>query len=323
MLRPFIFAILLPGAVCAGPVDDARELYIAGDYAAALEVLVPAAEAGDANAQNILGDAYDRGNGVEVDHAAALGWWERSAAQGFDKAQYNLGLVYESGTTGVEADYRRAAEYFEQAMENGNPAAPTNLGLLYEQGHVGVAPGFGPNAPDPEPDYERAAELYEVGIERGDLDSMNNLANLLVGAQGVDEDLGRAFDLFAAAAAQGHAGALSNLGVMYASGYGASADPLAAFALYGLAAREGYAQAAVNMAWMLYEGDAPGGTPDDPAVPLAYCWWGVDLERQTGASAGESRFAEDCGALAEGLDDAAVDRAGDLADGLSGLSSAD
>ena len=37
----------------AGPVDDARLLYLDGDYDAAMEVLLPAAEAGDANAQNM------------------------------------------------------------------------------------------------------------------------------------------------------------------------------------------------------------------------------------------------------------------------------
>ena len=83
------FAFSVTSAV-AGPVDDARLLYLAGDYEVALEILIPAAEAGDANAQNIVEDAFDSGNGVEVDYAAAREWWKKSADQGFSKARATI-----------------------------------------------------------------------------------------------------------------------------------------------------------------------------------------------------------------------------------------
>ena len=56
------------GAAVAGPVDDARLAYIAGNYSVALQVLIPAAEAGDPNAQNIVGAAYEDGNIYSTAH---------------------------------------------------------------------------------------------------------------------------------------------------------------------------------------------------------------------------------------------------------------
>ena len=64
MLKLFpLIAALVAGPVFADPVDDARQLYLDGEYEAAMEVLLPAAESGDANAQNVVADAYDKGNG--------------------------------------------------------------------------------------------------------------------------------------------------------------------------------------------------------------------------------------------------------------------
>ena len=318
MLRSIMLLALLPMGALADAVDDAREAYLAGEYETALATLRPAAEGGDPNAQNILGDAYDSGNGVAVDHAEALRWWELSAAQGFDKAQYNLGLLYENGRPDIAPDPRRALEYYAAAMEAGNADAATNIGYLYESGALAQAPSFGPQQQDTsESDLMLAAEHYEIGVELGSTQAMTNLGTLIVTGSGIDEDMGRAMALFREAGALGDNRALSNLGAMYENGYATAPDPLAAFALYAMAARGGHPQAAVNMGWMLYEGTAPGGAPSDPALPLAYCWWGMDMDVALNGGS-ESTFAGDCGALAEGLDDAAMERAGDLADQLVG-----
>src|SRR5271169_6052135 len=62
------------------------------------------ADAGDAAAQNALGDLYDEGRGVPQDLPAAIEWYRKSAAQNFAFAENNLGYAYEHGL-GVLQDY--------------------------------------------------------------------------------------------------------------------------------------------------------------------------------------------------------------------------
>eukprot|EP00729_Bicosta_minor_P031830 gene31830-biopygen10791 len=52
-------------------------------------------------AQNILGDMYDTGEGVEQDHVEAVTWYRKAAEAGFAMAQSNLGAMYGIGK-GVE-----------------------------------------------------------------------------------------------------------------------------------------------------------------------------------------------------------------------------
>jgi hypothetical protein len=54
-----------------------------------------AAEAGDKVAQNNLGVLYRDGLGVEKNPSDALSWFQKSAEQGYAKAQLNLGQLYE------------------------------------------------------------------------------------------------------------------------------------------------------------------------------------------------------------------------------------
>ena len=73
------------------------------DYARALEVLRPAAEAGFAPAQLSLGFAYDLGRGMDEDNLIAASWYMRAAQQGEPRAASNLGYLYHGGA-GVELD---------------------------------------------------------------------------------------------------------------------------------------------------------------------------------------------------------------------------
>ena len=62
------------------------------------------ANAGDADAQLLLGFIYQYGRGVPQDYAQAVAWYRKAADQGFADAQYNLGLMYGNGQ-GVPEDY--------------------------------------------------------------------------------------------------------------------------------------------------------------------------------------------------------------------------
>lgn len=55
------------------------------------------------------------------------------AEQGAVPAQFNLGLLYDSGR-GVPQDHKEAAAWYRKAADRGYPAAQFNLGVLYSNG---------------------------------------------------------------------------------------------------------------------------------------------------------------------------------------------
>lgn len=93
--------------------------YVAYDratYAAALRIWLPLAEQGDADAQNRLGEIYERGLGAGPDYSQAAAWYRRAAEQGLEKAQINLGFMYEKGR-GVPRDPALALEWYRKASK--------------------------------------------------------------------------------------------------------------------------------------------------------------------------------------------------------------
>ncbi|MCF4164246.1 sel1 repeat family protein [Zavarzinia compransoris] len=97
----------------------------AGDFAAAMEHLLPLAEAGDPLAQFDVGAMYDNGLGVSADPVEAARWYQRAARQGDPSAMFNLGVMYEDGI-GVGRDPVQAYVYFALAVEQGPPYAQRN-----------------------------------------------------------------------------------------------------------------------------------------------------------------------------------------------------
>ena len=106
----------------ANPNQDARAAYQAGDYAEALRILRPAAEQGDAEAQNAIGSMYSNGDGVPQDYAEAVRWVHLSAEQGYASAQRGLGYAYKNGF-GVPQDFVQAHMWLNLAGSQGSPMA--------------------------------------------------------------------------------------------------------------------------------------------------------------------------------------------------------
>jgi TPR repeat protein len=75
----------------------------ASKYAKVVEILQAAAEAGNAHAQYQLGHLYRSGlAGLAKDATKALELWERSAAGGWTKATWRIGVHYWSGKEGPQ-----------------------------------------------------------------------------------------------------------------------------------------------------------------------------------------------------------------------------
>jgi len=282
-----LIAALVAGTALAGPVDDARQLYLDGEFEAALKTLIPAAEAGDANAQNIVADAYDEGNGVAQDHDKALELWIKSANQGFSRARYNLGLLYENGRDGIAPDIEEAIRWYVKAAASKNPDAFTNLGYIFESGKRGA------------PDFDLAQQYYRGGVALGASQSMSNLGKLYIDGTGVTQDYSDALALFQEAALLGNGNAISNLGAMYENGYGVVRDVTAAYALYFEALYLNHPRAALNIAFLLR--DVEGHWAYDPVEVLAYCLKAVDLAEEDARPDLVAEFASDCNEFAVGL----------------------
>lgn len=91
------------------------------------------ANAGDAQAQNLLARMYVVGKNVPKDYVQARQWFEKAAAQGNAVAQGELGWLYENGR-GAPKDYVQAAKWYKKAAAQGNAAAQFQLGILYWAG---------------------------------------------------------------------------------------------------------------------------------------------------------------------------------------------
>ena len=87
----FVIVIALAMPVAAQDFEAGLEAYESGDYAAALRLLGPLAERGDAEAQSRLGVMYAAGRGVPQDYDAAVKWYRLAAEQGNAKPPHNLG----------------------------------------------------------------------------------------------------------------------------------------------------------------------------------------------------------------------------------------
>ena len=96
--------------------------YDRANYQTALAVWMQPAGQGDPQAQNYVGEIYERGLGLAPDHAEAARWYRLAADQGYSPAQMNLGQLYEQGL-GVSKDqvaalnwYRRASGFEEAGL---------------------------------------------------------------------------------------------------------------------------------------------------------------------------------------------------------------
>ncbi|HEX5421440.1 MAG TPA: tetratricopeptide repeat protein, partial [Gammaproteobacteria bacterium] len=71
--------------------------YDRADYRSALNVWLPTAQRGDAKAQTMVGEIFERGLGGQPDYQAAAEWYRKAADQGYSQAQFDLGALYEQG----------------------------------------------------------------------------------------------------------------------------------------------------------------------------------------------------------------------------------
>lgn len=104
------------------------------DYKIELDNLLPQAEAGNANAQNRVGEMLEFGYGAPRNPSKAFDLYQQAADQGLVAAQHNLGRSYNFGT-GTEQNFVKAEKWYLQAAKQGYTNSMFFLGTLYSNGY--------------------------------------------------------------------------------------------------------------------------------------------------------------------------------------------
>lgn len=94
-----------------------------------LRTLQTKAQAGDADAQFALGEAYRAGRGVTADPETAITWYRKAANQGHIRASEELGFALFA-----QGDRREAMPYIEKAAARGDARALYVLGTAHFNG---------------------------------------------------------------------------------------------------------------------------------------------------------------------------------------------
>ena len=124
MRGSWIFVALVAFVVPAGAqsleesMKSAAGAYERKDFAAAIAVWRPLAEAGNAEAQTLLGAMYWSGEGVPRDHKEAAKWYLRAADKGYARAQNDIGFMYGFGEGTPPRDDVQAYKWLSLAVRN-------------------------------------------------------------------------------------------------------------------------------------------------------------------------------------------------------------
>ena len=211
-------AVMLTATASAADLQKGLDAYEVGDYATALSILKPLAEAGNADAQLTLSWMYYFGRGVPQDDAEWTKWRDRAfnvvdgSAQDTPTATGTLGTIkvseddfHEGVRAYANGDYDTAYAKIFPLAELQNADALYFLGLMYYNGqHVAQ-------------DHEQAAHVLRQSAKGGNTDAQNLLGVMYDHGKGVPQNVEEAEQWFRRAAAAGHAEAQQNLERLLAS----------------------------------------------------------------------------------------------------------
>jgi TPR repeat protein len=126
-MKRWLASLLFCSSIACAGIEEARDAMEAGEFERAMEMMKPAANAGNADAEELIGVMYAMGLGVERDDRRAFEWYMRSALKGHAGAQSGIGWYYEVGR-GVEAiDLVRAYMWYTLSAIGGDPDAAISL----------------------------------------------------------------------------------------------------------------------------------------------------------------------------------------------------
>ena len=230
------------------PAEAPYSAYQQGHYLTAFLLATELAGQGDVAAQTLLGELYNRGEGVSQDHVEAAKWFELAADNGDREAQFALGLLHAKGQ-GVAKDEKKAAHWFEKAAEQGQKDAQFNLAYLYLEGRLYRQ------------DLNKAIDLFTKSAEQGLADAQYALASLYKSDFYPTPDLRQSAHWMQKAAESGFADAQLEFGLMLFNGKGVDQNQQAGIGWLEQAAKQGSILAQNRLARIYARGI---GTKEDP-----------------------------------------------------------
>ncbi|WP_417581650.1 tetratricopeptide repeat protein [Nitrincola sp.] len=189
------------GSVSAATLQDARSAIESQNYAVALEQLQLIARDGDLDANNLLGQMYENGWGVDADEEEAARLYRIGANQGHMESVTSLRALQNKAF---------AVEYNQllPLAEAGNSEAQNRIGEMFEFGQ-GV-----------ERDKLAAFNWYQLAADQGEVSAWHNLGRSYNFGTGVEQDYEVAEDWYRQAADRGYTNSLFFLGTLYATDHG-------------------------------------------------------------------------------------------------------
>ncbi|KAL9440981.1 hypothetical protein AB3S75_019624 [Citrus x aurantiifolia] len=205
------------------------------DRTKALMWFSKAADKGEPQSMEFLGEIYARGAGVERNYTKALEWLTHAARQQLYSAYNGIGYLYVKGYGVEKKNYTKAKEYFEKAADNEEAGGHYNLGVMYYKG-IGV-----------KRDVKLACKYFLVAANAGHQKAFYQLAKMFHTGVGLKKNLHMATALYKLVAERGPWSSLSRWALeSYLKG-----DVGKAFLLYSRMAELGYEVAQSNAAWIL------------------------------------------------------------------------
>ena len=283
MQRPFLASIVasslvLSVAIPAQAMDPATPVQSAATEAQRpidTKILIRLARRGHTQAQRMLGDRFERGNGVQRNYETAAKWYTRAARSGDVVAQRNLGYLHESGLLGEE-NHAEAAKWYLKAAKQGDPEAQRSLAYIYESGLAGkideieaakwLDRAAGRRTSDPAEEISEMEIRVATAVDRpGGATGNGNLSHRPIAASltqdaprdvtpGNPLDIGLEFNRHHPAAREGDLHAQYRLGIIFLKGQGVRPNYEKARKWLYSAAEGGYARAQAALGAMYAHG---------------------------------------------------------------------
>ena len=222
--------------------DRAFSAYQLGNYLTAFRLALPEANDGNAAAQTLIAELYERGLGVGRNPKDAASWYKIAAISGNREAQFAYATKLLEGKV-VEKDIELGMEMMKSAAEAGHPTAMYN----YATHQISQRPTSAT--------YRRVLPLYEKAAEFRLADAYYALAKIYEEgrATGINDPEKGLFWL-EKAASSGVDTAQIELAIKLLNSPTGENDPERAYSLFKIAANKGNVIAQNRISHMLFLG---------------------------------------------------------------------
>ncbi|XP_034816568.1 death ligand signal enhancer isoform X2 [Pan paniscus] len=192
----------LRGARPQDPSEEGTENMKSGDHTAAFSYFQKAAARGYSKAQYNAGLCHEHGRGTPRDISKAVLYYQLAASQGHSLAQYRYArCLLRDPASSWNPERQRAVSLLKQAADSGLREAQAFLGVLFTK--------------EPYLDEQRAVKYLWLAANNGDSQSSYHLGICYEKGLGVQRNLGEALRCYQQSAALGNEAAQERLRALF------------------------------------------------------------------------------------------------------------